>query len=118
MASDEKTEKATPKKRRDQRKKGNVATSKDVIAVASLVGCFYSIKLFFPTIYRRLRESMVFQLASVADIDELSLGNLQLVGMKAIETAAWCIFPVGVISLAIGVLATGIQTRFLFKENR
>ncbi len=43
MASDEKTEKATPKKRRDQRKKGNVATSKDVIAVASLVGCFYSI---------------------------------------------------------------------------
>ena len=117
MASDEKTEKATPKKRNDQRKEGNVPVSKDVIAVASLVGCFYSIKLFFPTIYRRLRESMVFQLASVADIDELSLGNLQLVGMKAIETAAWCIFPVGVISLAIGVLATGIQTRFLFTRE-
>ncbi len=117
MASDEKTEKATPKKRRDQRKKGNVATSKDVIAVASLVGCFYSIKLFFPAIYRRLRESLVFQIASVADIDELSLGNLQLVGMKAVETAAWCIFPVGVISLAIGVLATGIQTRFLFTRE-
>lgn len=117
MASDEKTEKATPKKRRDQRKKGNVATSKDVIAVASLVGCFYCIKLFFPSIFRRLRESMVFQVAAVADIDELSLGNLQLVGMKAVETAAWCIFPVGVISLAIGVLATGIQTRFLFTKE-
>lgn len=117
MASDEKTEKATPKKRRDQRKKGNVATSKDVIAVASLVGCFYCIKLFFPTIYRRLRESLIFQISSVADINELSLGNLQLVGMKAVETLAWCIFPIGVISLAIGVLTTGIQTRFLFTKK-
>ena len=57
---------------------------------------------------------MLFQVSSVADINELSMANLQLVGMKAVETAAWCIFPLGVVSLAIGVLGTGIQTRFLF----
>ena len=117
MASDEKTEKATPKKRRDQRKKGNVATSKDVIAVASLVGCFYCLQLLFPGIFRRMRDLMLFQVTSVADIEELSLSSLQLVGMKAIETAAWCIFPLGVISLAIGVIGTGIQTRFLFTRE-
>ncbi len=117
MASDEKTEKATPKKRRDQRKKGNVATSKDVITVASLVGCFYCLQLLFPGIFRRLRDLMRFQVSSVADIQELSLSSLQLVGMKAVETAAWCIFPLGVISLAIGVIGTGIQTRFLFTKE-
>ncbi len=117
MASDEKTEKATPKKRRDQRKKGNVATSKDVITVASLVGCFYCLQLLFPGIFRRMRDLMLFQVTSVADIEELSLSSLQLVGMKAIETAAWCIFPLGVISLAIGVIGTGIQTRFLFTRE-
>ena len=38
MAGDSKTEKATPKKRRDERKKGNVLMSKDAIAVATLLG--------------------------------------------------------------------------------
>ena len=34
MAEGSKTEKATPKKRRDERKKGNVFMSKDAVAVA------------------------------------------------------------------------------------
>ena len=38
MAGESKTEKATPKKRRDERKKGNVMMSKDVVAVATLIG--------------------------------------------------------------------------------
>ena len=36
LADDTKNEKATPKKRRDERKEGNVFSSKDIIAVASL----------------------------------------------------------------------------------
>ena len=112
MASEEKTEKATPKKRRDQRKEGNVASSKDVIAVASLIGCFYCLQLLFPAIYESLRETMIFQISAVESIEELSLGNLQMLGMKAVTVLSKCIFPLGVISLAIGVVATGIQTRF------
>ena len=112
MASEEKTEKATPKKRRDQRKEGNVASSKDVIAVASLIGCFYCLQILFPMIYESLRDTMIFQISAVESIEELSLGNLQMLGMKAVTVLAKCIFPLGVISLAIGVVATGIQTRF------
>jgi flagellar biosynthetic protein FlhB len=112
LASEEKTEKATPKKRRDQRKEGNVASSKDVIAVASLIGCFYCLQLLFPAIYESLRETMIFQISAVESIEELSLGNLQMLGMKAVTVLSKCIFPLGVISLAIGVVATGIQTRF------
>lgn len=112
MASDEKTEKATPKKRRDQRKEGNVASSKDVIAVASLIGCFYCLQMLFPMIYESLRDTMIFQISAVESIEELSLGNLQMLGMKAVTVLSKCIFPLGVISLAIGVIATGIQTRF------
>ncbi|MDE6830730.1 MAG: flagellar biosynthesis protein FlhB, partial [Lachnospiraceae bacterium] len=93
-------------------KKGNVATSKDVIAVASLVGCFYCLQLLFPAIYETLRDTMIFQITAVAEIDELSLGTLQMLGMKTVKALAKCIFPLGVISLTIGVVATGIQTRF------
>ena len=102
----EKTEKATPKKRRDQRKEGNVASSKDVIAVASLIGCFYCLQMLFPSIYRALRDALIFQVSSISEMEELSLSNLQLIGMKSVNTLAKCIFPLGVISLAISVIAT------------
>lgn len=86
--------------------------SKDVIAVASLIGCFYCLQILFPMIYESLRDTMIFQISAVESIEELSLGNLQMLGMKAVTVLAKCIFPLGVISLAIGVVATGIQTRF------
>ena len=45
MPGESKTEKATPKKRRDERKKGNVMMSKDVIAVATLVGSLVMLRV-------------------------------------------------------------------------
>lgn len=110
----EKTEKATPKKRRDQRKEGRVASSKDIVAVASLVGCFYCLKLFFPTIYDSLRNHMIFFVNSISDTGELSLGNLEQIGMESVGVFAACVLPVAVISMIIGIVATGVQTRFLF----
>ena len=112
--SGEKTEKATPKKRREQRKEGNVATSKDIIVVASLFACFYSLQAFFPTIYKSLRDMMVYLISLVSGVDVLSLGTLQHIGMKCVESLVICIIPIGLISMAVGVIATGIQTRFLF----
>ena len=46
MAADEKTEKATPKRKQDERKKGNVFQSSDVAAVASLLAVFNGLKIF------------------------------------------------------------------------
>ena len=114
MAAEEKTEKPTAKKRRDQRKEGNVASSKDVIMVASLLGGFWVLQLLFPMIYESMQEAMEFQVRAVAQVNDLSLGFLQQMGMDAVVTLSKCIFPLGVISIAISVVATGVQTRFLF----
>ncbi|MCI8321964.1 MAG: flagellar biosynthesis protein FlhB [Dorea sp.] len=45
MAEGSKTEKATPKKRRDERKKGNVFLSKDAVAMATLLGIYAVLRL-------------------------------------------------------------------------
>lgn len=45
MADSSKTEKATPKKRRDERKKGNIFFSNDAVSIVVLVACFFVIKL-------------------------------------------------------------------------
>lgn len=112
--ADEKTEKATPKKRRDQRKEGNVFSSKDVIAVASLLGGFYGLQLLFPSMYRAMRQSMYSLISSVSEIQELSMGNLQQIGMDAVKVVAQCVLPIGFIGVALAVVSTGIQTRFIF----
>ena len=56
MADQSKTEKATPKKRQDERKKGNVFISKDVVNVVSLLGIFVGLKILFPWIYINLKD--------------------------------------------------------------
>ncbi len=110
----EKTERATPKKRRDERKKGHVAISKDVVTVLSLIGIFCCLRLLFPMIYESLQDVMRFQISAVGGMDELSFANQQQIGWKVVTAAAKCIFPLGLISIVIAVIGTGVQTRFLF----
>lgn len=114
MADDSKTEKATPKKRRDERKEGHVFSSKDVIIVASLLGTFYGLKILFPSIYRAVRENMVYYLNNAVFIDELSIPKLRAIGIDAIKVLAETILPLGFISIALAVVATGVQTKFIF----
>ena len=52
----EKTEKATPKKRKDERKKGNVFLSKDAVTAVSLIATFYGLKVFAPSIFSDSQE--------------------------------------------------------------
>lgn len=112
--SGEKTEKPTAKKRREQRKEGNVASSKDVIVVVSLFVCFYCLQAFFPGIYKSVRDMMIFLISLIGEMDFLSMGTLEQLGIKSMELVAKCILPIGVISMAVGIIATGVQTRFLF----
>ncbi len=110
----ERTEKATPKKRRDQRKKGNVFTSKDVATLISFLIGFYGLKFFCPMIYRNVKAYLLRYLDYMASIEELSMGTLQGIGLETMYTAAIVILPFLVLMSAIGILGTGIQTRFLF----
>ena len=78
MAGDsgEKTEKATPKKRRDQRKEGNVFQSKDVVTVVSLFGSFYILKLLFPKIYETVRAFMIDFIGFAGTVTDTSQGKI------------------------------------------
>ena len=56
MAGDSKTEKATPKRRRDERKKGNVLMSKDAVAVATLIGSLFMIQIMGGVVVSQFRN--------------------------------------------------------------
>ena len=113
----EKTEKATPKKRKDERKKGHVAMSKDVVVVVSLLGIFCCLRILFPMIYESLQDVMKFQISAVGGMNELTFANQQQVGWKAVMVVVKCVFPMGLLSIAFAVVGTGVQTRFLFTKE-
>lgn len=112
---DGKTEKASPKKRRDERKKGHIFKSQDVVSLCSLIICFYALKIFFPWIYEWAGGMMIscLEMAGKADTGV----GLDALGYTFLITAVKCAMPVMLISMLVGVLATGVQTRFLFSAE-
>ncbi len=116
MAEDSgsKTEKATPKKRRDQRSQGNVLQSKDVATVVTLFGSFYILKILFPGIYRVMRNFMIRFIGFAGTLTDTGDGTVYNLSMMFMGTAARLVIPLLLICMVLGILGTGVQTKFLF----
>ena len=76
MADSSKTEKATPKKRRDERKKGNVFMSQDAVAVVTLLGSFFTFWLLAGSIGEELAGFMGFCFSKVDLAGGLVIGDI------------------------------------------
>jgi flagellar biosynthetic protein FlhB len=116
MQDPSKTEKASPKKRRDERKKGHVAISKDVVMIASLLGTFVLLKILFPFMYRTMRDYMIKYLSLAPGVENLSDYSAGIF----VDTA-WAVLkaalPILLAGIVLAVLGTGVQTRFLFTKS-
>lgn len=117
MATDSKTEKATPKKRRDERKEGNVFFSKDVVSIVFIFGAFYSLKLLFPGIYESASSFMIRLVDMAGSSTDFTTGGLQKLTYEFAITAVGCALPVLLICMGLGIVATGVQTKFLFARK-
>lgn len=116
MAEGSKTEKATPKKRRDERKKGNIAISKDVVMIGSLLGTFVLLKMLFPLIYRTMRDYMIKYLSLAPTVETLSDYTTSVYrdsGLAVLKGAV----PILVVSMLLAIIGTGLQTKFIFTKK-
>ena len=112
FANEEKTEEATPKKKSEARKKGQVARSKDVGLAITMVTCTLVILLLSGMIVGNLKDTMVYFLQSgmLQDINEMSIKSIVL---TVLMKAALCILPVVVPIMIAGIVASLMQTGFL-----
>ncbi|MFA9422251.1 MAG: flagellar biosynthesis protein FlhB [Sedimentibacter sp.] len=118
MAGEEKTEKASQKKRRDERKKGNVFQSKDIVTVGVIAISFIMLKFWTPYIFKYTTNVLykyISLMKTTYDIDD----SFVVLIFKDITTTTFA--SAGVIMAAIiisSVVITGSQTKFLIsKEN-
>lgn len=113
MAGEEKTEKATPKKRRDQRKEGNVLQSKEIVTAASVLGIFASMRLLIGLITKSLLEysGSVFEHIGQTTV---STDTIMSIFVDVITVVAICTGPICLIAIFLGIIPTVAQTRGLF----
>ncbi|HJD45343.1 MAG TPA: flagellar biosynthesis protein FlhB [Candidatus Mediterraneibacter norfolkensis] len=118
MADDSKTEKATPKKRKDERKEGNIFFSADVVTVVCVLGSFYSIKIFFPTIYETVSSFMRELITMGGGLTDTSGDELNRVLREFLNAFVSSTLPIMLICMLLAIVATGAQTRFLFTGKK
>lgn len=109
----EKTEKATPKRKQDERKKGNVFQSNEVGTVLSLLAVFFSLQLLGPWIVANLESTMTdfFTLSSTKTM--LSMTDMNEFLRKVCLCFGVTILPVLIIGAFASCLSTIAQTRGL-----
>lgn len=125
MAESNKTEKATPKKKQDERKKGNAFQSKDVISVAVLIVGFILISKLGGFIMIQIKELYISDLEKMGGLYELSIPTCMQIMREAMIVFFASTIPILVALAITGIVMTGAQTGFLvsgellkFKYNR
>jgi flagellar biosynthetic protein FlhB len=110
--AENKTEKATPKKREEARKKGQVARSMDVNGAAVMLASLLALSAFGPKIMDQCKLAMlqVFELAKTPQVvDQKGIGTLfMLVGQHVMLAAA----PIMFVCMAAGFVASAGQVGF------
>ncbi len=111
----EKTEKATPKKKREAREKGQVVQTKDIGASLALLGVIVFIDFFIGFVYSYILEIYYYVNSYISSSSiEFTHTDAHLVLMKALYTILFASMPFLLVALVIGLVSSYMQVGFLF----
>lgn len=109
----EKTEKATPKRKQDARKKGQVLKSMELNSALILLLSFLSFKIFAPSIMEEINRFFQFTFAQ-AGSTELTVNNVNGLFWAMIVSTTKMLLPVVGVAMAGGIIASYGQVGFVF----
>ena len=113
MAGEEKTEKATPKKRRDQRKEGNVLQSKEIVTAASVLGIFSIVRLLAGFLFKNLL-SFTTRIYEQSGTYIVTADSFMKLVVDAITVVVLIVGPICAAAILLGIIPTIAQTKGLF----
>jgi flagellar biosynthesis protein FlhB len=107
----ERTEKPTPKRRNEARKKGTVAKSSDINGSLVLLAALFALSSFGPKIVQTLETSMITGLGQISHPDVVSQQGLGKVLLSTFSGVLSAVGPVAGVCMVAGVLANVMQVR-------
>lgn len=113
MAGEDKTEKATPKKRRDQRKEGNVLQSKEIATAVSVLGIFSIVRLLAGFLVKNLL-SFSTKIYEQSGTYSVTADNYMKLVVDTITIVVIAVGPICAAAMLLGIIPTIAQTKGLF----
>jgi flagellar biosynthetic protein FlhB len=101
----DKTEKATPKRKEESRKKGQVAKSPDLNGAIVLLASLFALGIWGPHIWQEMGASMHSTLSMIATPDAMSGPGLGRLFMEGGRTTLLAVAPIAIVCLISGVVA-------------
>lgn len=114
MASDDKTEEATPKRKREARQKGQVAKSADLASGFTLIVMFQTLRVFGNYITNILAKSIEKYTQIFNDYSEqLVADDVMQIMIDVIVTFLAAVLPLLAVALVVGIFINIAQVGFL-----
>lgn len=115
LFAEEKTESATPKKRRDAREKGQVAKSKELTTAILLLLTFLTLRIFATSILTNLTELIIMFLSFPVDIENVvKTENVVDIYIKLLWVFFKIMAPILLVSAFAAIALNYLQVGFLF----
>ncbi|ABR48856.1 flagellar biosynthetic protein FlhB [Alkaliphilus metalliredigens QYMF] len=115
LFTEEKTERPTPKKRKDSREKGQVLQSKELNSAFLLIGAFVILGLFSSYIGMTMKSFTRSIYVEYLNTDYLfSIQNLYRLLVYSLYNLLKIIAPISIASLLIGLAVSYLQVGYLF----
>lgn len=111
-----KTEEATPKKKKDARKKGHVAKSKEVSTALTFIGITLSMLVFSDYLVSTCNEIVVGFLNLDFNMD-LSINNIKVLYLKAFYLFLKMFLPIATIIIVLGIVGNIAQTGIVIPKD-
>lgn len=115
LFSEEKTEKATPKRRKEVREKGQVPKSREVVSAVLLLSMFWVIKLLSRYLYQNLNVALNKFFTLYHYGEEFNKGgSIKSVLYYSIEVYMRLMIPILFVAALASLIANYLQVGFLF----
>ncbi|MCF0148168.1 MAG: fused FliR family export protein/FlhB family type III secretion system protein [Clostridium sp.] len=116
IGADEKTEEATPKKKSDSRKKGQIPRSKDIGLAITLIATTLVIVALSGLVVSVLRDGVIYFLGDMGTM-EITESSLKSINILVLSKAAIAIMPIVLPIMIAGVAASLLQSGFLVVKD-
>ena len=110
----EKTEEATPKRKKEARDDGNVFKSQEVVYVAGLLIMFSVLRAMAPSMVRNLMVLMTGYLDGSANVEILTNANAAFIFQNTAYGYLQVVLPILLVGVAVGIGLHVMQSGFLF----
>ncbi|MCW2961061.1 MAG: flhB [Thermoleophilia bacterium] len=113
MAADDKTEKATPKKKEDAAKEGNVLRSMEINSALAMLVAFGSLTIWGPKMWSTLYKDTQVRFRDLAEqgTANFTVDGSMLLFFDVLRVLFIVVMPIGLAMMVAGVLASVVQVK-------